>query len=215
MSVEFIRDLAEAVREPLIVCAAAPRPRGVLTPSRVITANQSSCALLNLELDSLVQQPLASLVAGKAGRPPPPGLVSKASLFCEGSRISVECDCRVVEHEGAPLLLFYHLTLLDWKEEHHDDDDDAVARRRRRRLRRSVGTADRTVDASTPSTAGSEVEEGAEAHATQSLADVHIERLKILLVEDDEFSVAAVKMLCERCDFDVTTVTCGEDRTGR
>jgi len=45
----------------------------------------------------------------------------------------------------------------------------------------------------------------------RALAEVHIERLKILLVEDDPFSVVAIQELCSECHFELRTVGGGEE----
>jgi len=180
--------LEEGVYAPLIVCEER-RPNSGL-PGRVLTANPMACAMLNRNLADVQAQPLASLVATASGRPPPPGLVSKCTVFCwNAPPVPVQCDCHVLEGIGSTPLLFYHLALMDWNVSaeaaggqvtgHGRLDEDAAG-----------GTASLFV---------------------RALAEVHIERLKILLVEDDPFSVVAIQELCSECHFELRTVGGGEE----
>lgn len=209
--------LAEAVREPLIVCAEK-RP-GSHAPGRVLTANPMACALLNRDLSGVTSQPLVALVATSSGRPPPPGLVSKCSAFCAAApAVSVECDCRVFNGIGTTPLLFYHLALIDWKDSEGDmwkDGEAALAAKDAGPLiAGGLPTAPARSPARTGPSAADDVgdeESSALSPRVKALAEVHIERLKILLVEDDPFSVVAIQELCRQCDFELSTVGSGEE----
>ena len=184
-----ISNLAEAVREPLIICV--DRKPSVHAPGRVLVANPMACALLNRTLEAVQSLPLSSLVAAASGRPPPPGLVSKCRIFCaDSTSVSVECDCRVLDWMDTTPLLFYHLALVDWK---GFVEGGSILKR----LRRRKAAAEPADEGSSGFTGNSSDEDlGGEmerSFRSKALADVNLERLNILLVEDDLFSVEAVR----------------------
>ena len=192
LNAEALGALVEAVREPLIVCLGRVKSsasgQSSIVPGRVLTANPMACALLNRDLESVQSMPLASLVATASGRPPPQGLVSKCKLHCVGSEsVSVECDCRVFSDGKSVPLLFCHLALMDVR-----GLDGSPA---------TPGTA-LAVDEGEGEEAAAEGSSAAGAPLTASrakaLAEVQLERLKILLVEDDLFSASAIMELCHQ-----------------
>ena len=204
---EALASLVDAVREPLIVCLGRVKNgHSSISPGRVLTANPMACALLNRDLESVQSMPLASLVATASGRPPPPGLVSKCKLHCADSEsVSVECDCRVLadaaeKGESVPLI-FCHLAILDVREPPERPAGSASG---------SEGVGARSAVAVADDAEANEADIFTWPRA-KALAEVQLERLKILVVEDDLFSAAAVRELCQQCDFEVEVVGGGAE----
>ena len=188
LTMDTLATLEEGVYAPLIVCEER-RPNSGL-PGRVLTANPMACAMLNRNLADVQAQPLASLVATASGRPPPPGLVSKCTVYCwNAPPVPVQCDCYALEGIGSTPLLFYHLALMDWNVSAETADGHVTGH----------GRLDEDAAGGTASL------------FVRALAEVHIERLKILLVEDDPFSVVAIQELCGECHFELRTVGGGEE----
>ena len=217
--------LAEAVREPLIICSV--KQPGAHTPGQVLTANEMACTLLNRDIASITALPLNLVLTTSSGRSPPPGLVSKCTARCAGApSVSVECDCRVFEPPSMTPLLFYHLALVDRMD---SDEHASSAAAEAASTPGSAGSGNdyggsaaaagataTTVTADQPSLAVasgvSECGSSTLSPRVKELADVQIEPLRILLVEDDAFAAMAIEELCcKQCDFQLSTVGSGED----
>ena len=211
LSRELLDNLVDAIRDPLIVCKARVRGSSVVAGAgTTVTANESACALLNRTLASLQSLPLSALVTTASGRPPPHGLVSKCKLHCEGVEpVSVECDCRVFSGGStvAPLL-FCHLALADARDEDLTDALDA-AEAVDLPMGDSAATVSAVMERSNES-GMSASETIASSMRAKALADVQLEKMRILVVEDDAFSRAAILELCRACTFEVNAVVSGE-----
>ena len=189
---ELLDSLVDAVREPLLVCLGQITSSGAFAPGRILTANAMACTLLNRDLEVIKSMPLTSLVTTASGRPPPHGLVSKCTLYCaDADSVAVEVDCRVFtsglggRDDHLPLF-FCHLSLLDVLSPTRD--------RRGRTMDSSHGAASTTmvtkeVDAVTAEVTTTDAEEDVDwpeaSPRARALADVQLERLRILVVEDD------------------------------
>lgn len=207
---DALASLVDAVREPLIVCLARVKNgQSGMSSGRVLAANPMACALLNRDPDSVKSMPLASLVSTASGRPPPHGLVSKCKLHCVGSEeLYVECDCRVFggpadpkAGEAGASLVFCHLTLMDVQ----DNQQPSTAAPSPKAGGSSTDGAEAADDDSAlnagddPADGDAVAVEGHTWHGrswprARALAEVQLERLKILLCEDDIFSASAIQV---------------------
>jgi CheY-like chemotaxis protein len=232
---DLLASLVDAVREPLIVCLGKRRRSGGgLSVGKVVAVNAMACALLNLNTESVLSSPLASLVTTPSGRPPPHGLVSKCTLHCVGSEsVSVECDCRVFSTDvgsgEAMPLLFCHLALVDVAGSSSSRLSSPFRRAPGRSGRQkpassagggggdSNGEQEETEEETEEEGEGDGGEEGLQAEAeddsprAKALQEVQLERLKILVVEDDMMSAVAIAELCRKCGYAVENVSSGAD----
>mmetsp|Transcript_61066 Transcript_61066/g.167493 ORF Transcript_61066/g.167493 Transcript_61066/m.167493 type:complete len:854 (+) Transcript_61066:30-2591(+) len=180
-----VQALAASIDAPLIIT------EWLGSPGCVLAATQHAQAFMRPDY---IDRPLDEVLMLHKGALQP-GATSECTMCGANNTLVVRwrCDCRL----WAPLAEGEAFLLINLS-------DVGV-----RETPSSPSDAD--FDARRTPTLAPEIEGDHEEQGFPSIGEVTIEKLRILLVEDDSFCRRAVQELCRLCEFDVTESTSGEE----